>query len=76
MQKQESMAKRIWHSIKDALNPYSKYNPEIRAHSGLTTAVRKENAEAATTTPTVKAKAVTKDDFALNVRTRYKKQNY
>lgn len=72
VQKQESMAKRIWHGIKDALNPYSKYNPEIREHSGLTTAVRKENAEAVTKTPTVKAKAVTKDDFALNARTGIK----
>lgn len=68
------MVQKIWHGIKDALNPYSKYNPEIREHSGLTTAVRKENAEAVTKTPTIKAKAVTKDDFALNARTGIKSE--
>ncbi|WP_316353845.1 hypothetical protein [Candidatus Trichorickettsia mobilis] len=38
---------RAWQGIKDALNPNSKYNPnneiETKEHSGLTSAVRKEN---------------------------------
>lgn len=67
--KQETMVQKIWHGIKDALNPYSKYNPEVKEHSGLTATVRKENAKAVTKAPAVKTKAVTKDDFALTART-------
>ena len=67
--KQETMVQKIWHGIKDALNPYSNYNPEVKKHSGLTTAVRKENTEAATKAPVVKTKVVTKDDFVLTART-------
>jgi hypothetical protein len=40
--KQETMATRIWHGIKNALNTNSKYHPEVKEHSGLTTAVRKQ----------------------------------
>ncbi|MDP4709461.1 MAG: hypothetical protein NWS20_05650, partial [Rickettsiaceae bacterium] len=60
--KQETTVKRIWHGIKNALNPYSKYHPEVQEHSGLTTAVRKERIKP----PIAKEKAVTKDDFELN----------
>jgi hypothetical protein len=60
--KQETMATRVWHGIKNALNPNSKYHPEVKEHSGLTTAVRKEHIKE----PIIKAKAVTQDDFELN----------
>jgi len=56
------MATRVWHGIKNALNPNSKYHPEVKEHSGLTTAVRKEHIKE----PIIKAKAVTQDDFELN----------
>lgn len=72
VQQQENIAKRIWHGIKDALNPYSKYHPDIQKHSGLTAAVREENTERATPPIPVVEKAVTRDDFALNMKSNSK----
>ena len=63
--KQETITKRAWYGIKNALNPYSKYHPDAQKHSGLTEAVRKENIKS----PIIKENPVIKDDFELNKRT-------
>jgi hypothetical protein len=46
-QKKESFAVKLFHGIKDAINPYSEYNPNnqlnIEKHSGITAVVRSEN---------------------------------
>lgn len=76
VQKRENLAKRIWRGVVDVLNPYSKYHPDVQKHSGLTTAMRKEK----TNTPTdnhsiTKGKAVTQDDFALNMKKKKHTRN-
>jgi hypothetical protein len=47
VQAKESFVVKLFHGIKDAINPYSEYNPNnqlnIEKHSGITAAVRSEN---------------------------------
>jgi hypothetical protein len=66
--KKETVIRRMWHGIKNALNPYSEYHPDVQKHSGLTKAVRKENIKS----PVIKENPVIKDDFELNKRTAIK----
>ncbi|MEM6339212.1 MAG: hypothetical protein AAF673_04745, partial [Pseudomonadota bacterium] len=69
VQKQENLAKRIWRGVVDVLNPYSKYHPDVQKHSGLTTAMRKEKTNTPQSNHSItKEKAVSQDDFALNMK--------
>jgi len=68
--KQKSTISKLWQGIKDALNPYSKYNPnaelEASKHSGLTMAVRKESEAITVEMKKVKTIIKTKDDININ----------
>ncbi len=65
----ESFAIKLLHGIKDALNPYSKYNPNnklnTQKHSGLTEAVRKENETIKLQDTKAKPALRTKDDMDI-----------
>ena len=69
--KPESAFARAWQGIKDALNPNSKYNPnneiETNKHSGLTSAVRKEN-EALEISAKQKDKPITRSMDDLEIK--------
>ena len=70
VEKSDGLFARAWQGIKDALNPNSKYNPnneiETNKHSGLTSAVRKEDeALEVSVKPKDKAIARSMDDFEI-----------
>ncbi|WP_316353849.1 hypothetical protein [Candidatus Trichorickettsia mobilis] len=78
--KPESAFSRAWQGIKDALNPNSKYNPnnEIKTnkHSGLTSAVRKEN-ESLEISTKQKDKPITRsmDDLDIKPKSSVEQKN-
>jgi hypothetical protein len=71
LEKPDGVFARAWQGVKDALNPNSKYNPnneiEANKHSGLTSAVRKED-EALEISAKPKDKPITRSMDDLEIK--------
>ncbi len=72
MQAKESFVVKLFHGIKNAINPYSEYNPNnqlnIEKHSGITAAVRNENEAPKTQDVKQKLVARTMDDMDVSYK--------